>query len=150
MKKIFYILALILLAACSKPTARETPLYQVMSEIEAEVTVLQCVDEDLSNQKNAEKYGISSASIKDGIACYSTAEGISDKIILVRANKHEDIENIEKALSSQLTASAAAWNNNETESKKIEKALLKTKDDCVILAISDEIDKIERIFDKNI
>ncbi len=150
MKKIFYILTLILLTGCSKPTAKETPISQVMNNIKSEISMAEGVEEDLSKQKNAEKYGISTTSITDGMAYFSTAEGNSDKIIIARAKEQKEVENIEKALSAELTAVTAAWKNNETESKKIEKALLKTKDDCIILAISDEIDKIERIFDKNI
>lgn len=150
MKKIFYVLALILLTACSKPTAKETPISQVMNEIKAEITIPESIEEDLLDQKNAEKYGISTNSITDGIACYSTADGNSDKIIIARAKEQKEIENIEKALAAELSAASAAWKNNETESKKIDDALIKTKDDCIILAISDEIDKIERIFDKNI
>ncbi len=150
MKKIYLILALILLTACSKPTAKETPILQVMNEITSEIEIPEISEEDLTDQKNAEKYGISTDSIIDGIACYSNADNNADKIIIVRAKEQKEIEGIEKALSAELTAAASAWEGNETESKKIEKAILKTKDDCIIMAISDKIEEIERIFDKNI
>lgn len=150
MKKIIFLLAFIVLAGCSKPSANERPISEVISVIKGEINMEESMEEDLSDQKNAEKYGISTNSITDGIAYYSTAEGKSDKVILVRASSQEEVENIEQALSSELTASTAAWENNEEESKKIEKGLLKTKDDCVILAISDEVDKIEKIFDESL
>ncbi len=150
MKKILYLLILSILAGCSKPKAAETPISEVMDIIKAEAGIESAAEENLSDQKNAEKYGISVNSITDGIAYYSTAQGKSDKVILVRAVSKEETENIEQALSSELTSVTAAWENNEEESKKIEKSLLKTKDDCVILAISDNIDKIEEIFDKNL
>lgn len=150
MKKILFILILTLLTACNKPTAKETPLTQVMQEIEQNISMPQYVDEDLTEQKNAEKYGISTDSLTEGFAIVSTADNTADKIIIVRAKEKSEVENLEKAIAAELTAITLAWENNETESKKIENALMKTKDDCIILAISDEFDKIERIFDKNI
>lgn len=150
MKKLIILFMLSFLTACTKPTAKETPLSEVMLEIKEAVSMSEAAEEDLSDQKSAEKLGISTQSINDGIAYYSTAESNSDKVILVRAKTKEDIEKLEQALSAELTATTSAWKDNDTESKKIENSLLKTKDDCVILAISDKIDKIEEIFDKNL
>lgn len=150
MKKIMLILALLSLTACMKPSAKETPLKEVMNEISKSIELENPVTEDLSEQKNSKKYGISTEAIVDGVAYYSTSEEKSDKIILVRAKTKEDIEKLEQALSAQLTAASSAWRDNPEESKKAENGVLKTKDDCVILAISDKTKEIEEIFDKNL
>ena len=150
MKKITYISILLLLTGCFKPQAKETPISEIMSDIKANIEISMAVEENLKEQKSAEKYGLSSDIIKEGIAYYSTDENSSDKIIMVRAASDDDVENIENALSNHMTATKSAWKNNENESKKTENGLLKTKDDCILLSISSKNDIIEEIFVKNL
>ncbi|MGN1317488.1 MAG: DUF4358 domain-containing protein [Lachnospirales bacterium] len=146
MKKILFIILALIMTGCQKPSASEVPIEEVIKEIKTQIIMTNAVEENLKNQKSAEKYGISTNSIIDGISYYSTDNNKSDKVILVRAKNKDEIQNLERALESVLISTTASWEENEEESKKIEKALLKTKDDCVILAISDEVDKIENIF----
>lgn len=150
MKKLLYMAVILMLTGCSKPIAKETPISKVMEEISENVNISSPVEEDLTIQKNAEKFGISTQSIKDGIAYYTTSKDKSDKIIIVRASSQEEVENLEQALSAELTSSKKAWKENENESTKVENALFKTRDDCIILAINENIEEIEEIFDKNL
>ena len=74
-------------------------------------------------------------------------EDKSDKIIIVKASSKDTIENIERALSSEIVGITDSWKENDQESKKIENHIFKTKDVYVIMAISDKSEEIEKIFD---
>jgi lipoprotein len=150
MKKFIYLFLLLALTGCNKPTANETPTSEIIEDIKSELNLTDAVEEDLTIQKNAEKYGISTNSIIDGNAYYSTSGNKSDKVILVRASSQSEVDNLEEALAAEKNASISAWKHIEGENEKTENSLLKTKDDCVILAICDKVDKIEEIFDKKL
>ena len=151
MKSKYLLLSLVLLlTACSKPESKGKPVADIMSQIQATTNFTSPVTEDLSNQKSAESIGISPDDISEGILYYSSDESKVDKVILVKAKKQDSIEPLENALGSEIIGLTDSWSNNDTESKKIEQHLLKTKDDYIILAVADNVDNIEKIFDSQV
>ena len=151
MKSKYLLLSLVLLlTACSKPESKGTPVADIMSQIQATTNFTSPVTEDLSNQKSAESIGISPDDISEGILYYSSDESKVDKVILVKAKKQDSIEPLENALGAEIIGLTDSWSNNDTESKKIEQHLLKTKDDYIILAVADNVDNIEKIFDSQV
>lgn len=139
---------LIFLIGCSKQKSKETPLNQVLEEIKviAEFDNTQTVD--LTNQKAAAQYGIDSTSISEGYVYYSMDDTIADEVIIARAVSQSEVEEVEKAISSELSAKAAAWKNNEKEAKKIENHVMRTIGDCVLLAIGDKSMEIDQVFNQ--
>lgn len=151
MKSKYLLLSLVLLlTACSKPESKGTPVADIMSQIQATTNFTSPVTEDLSNQKSAESIGISPDDISEGILYYSSDESKVDKVILVKAKKQDRIEPLENALGAEIIGLTDSWSNNDAESKKIEQHLLKTKDDYIILAVADNVDNIEKIFDSQV
>ena len=150
MRRSVCILAMLLLFGCSKPEAKDTSMETIINDIRTSINISNYTQEDLTDQKNAEKYGISSEIIKEGYALYSNDKSLSDKIILVRAAKDEDIDILEEALSAQKMISSTAWGENEDEFEKVKDGVLMTKGDCILLAISDDAKEIKEIFSKNL
>lgn len=148
LKKILLILFIMLLTGCSKTKAKDTPLKDVMEEIKvvSEFTGGQTID--LTNQKSAAQYGIDSTSISEGYVYYSTDAEKADEIIIVRAADKKQLENVEKALSTELASKTAAWKNNEKESEKIKNHIMRTIGDCVLLAIGDKASEIDMVFNQ--
>lgn len=148
MKLKYFIIITLLLTGCQKPESKNPEVIDVINLIAKNVTIENGETKDLKQDKNAEEFGVATEDISEGIVYYSTVSDKVDKVILVKAASEDSIENIETALSAELIEITSFWENNDTENKKIEKHLLKTKDDYVILAIADEVEQIEMIFDR--
>lgn len=148
MKKTILILSLILLIGCSKQQAKDIPLSQVLEEIKVIAEFNNTQTADLTDQKIAAQYGIDPASISEGYVYYSTDDNTADEVIVARAASRKEVENVEKAISGELTAKSTAWKSNEKESKKIENHVMRTIGDCVLLAIGDKSMEIEQVFNQ--
>lgn len=148
MKKIILITALLCLLGCNAVKSKDIALSKILEEIKVVAEFDNGVTIDLKNQKNAAEYGIDSTAISEGYAYYSNNASVSDQIILVRAGSEKDVSDVEKAVSNELSVKKDAWKNNPVESKKIESCVLKTIDDCVILAIGDRANEIEAVFNQ--
>ncbi len=102
--------------------------------------------EDLKDINTAQRYGISIDDIEEGFV-YSTKNENSDKIILAKTKGGASVENIEKAIANEVSGLISSWEDNVSESKKLKDHVLKTKDNYVILIISDDSAKLEDEFD---
>ncbi len=133
---------------CGKVKSKDMALKEVLEEIKVIAEFENTHTEDLTNQKIAAQYGIDPTSISEGYVYYTANESSADEVIIVRAASQKETENVEKAVSAELSAKSEAWKNNEKESSKIEKHILKTIDDCVLLAIGDRAMEIEQVFNQ--
>ncbi len=147
MKKILIIIFCFLLIGCSKDNNTNISSQDILNNIIKEVSFNNSVQEDLKDQSVAERYGISPKNIENGIVYYTEDEDKSDRIIIVKAESKDTVENIERALSSEIVSISDSWKDNDLEMAKIEKHIFKTKDVYVIMAISDRSKEIEKIFD---
>lgn len=147
MKRLLLLIFILLLTACSNDTLPNLSSEYILSVINKEVTFDNAVQENLKEQSVAERYGISPKNIENGVVYYTKDEDKSDKIIIVKASSKDTIESIERALSSEIVGISDSWKDNDKEMKKIEKHIFKTKDIYVIMAISNNAKKIEKIFD---
>ena len=135
-----------MLAGCSKPEAKDIPLSDVMEEIKILAKFENSQTADLTDQKTAAQYGIDPSEIKEGYVYYSQDSDKADEVIIARASTQSDVESVEKAISNELNARTEAWKNNEKEAEKIENHIMRTIDDCVMLAIGDEAEAVDQIF----
>ncbi len=147
MKNLFILVFCFLLIGCSKNTTPNLSSEYILSVINEKVTFDNPIEEDLKEQSIAERYGISPSDIENGVVYYTENEDESDKIIIAKASSKDTVENIERALSSEIVSISDAWKDNDREMAKIEKHIFKTKDIYVIMAISDKSKEIEKIFD---
>ncbi len=102
--------------------------------------------DDLKDIKTAQQYGISIDDIEDGFV-YATKNENSDKIILAKTKGGASVENIEKAIANEVSGLISSWEDNSSESKKLSDHVLKTKDNYVILIISENSAELEDEFD---
>lgn len=147
MKNLFILSFCFLLIGCSKNTTPDLSSKYILSVINEKITFDNYVEEDLKEQNIAERYGISPSDIENGVVYYTENKDESDKIIIVKAVSKDTLENIERALSSEIVSISDAWKDNDREMAKIEKHIFKTKDIYIIMAISDKSKEIEKIFD---
>lgn len=147
MKKLLFFISFILLVGCSKDILPNISSEYILNNITKKVSFDNAIEENLKDQSVAERYGIAPKDIENGVVYYTKDEDKSDKIIIVKASSKDTIENIERALSSEIVGITDSWKENDQESKKIEKHIFKTKDVYVIMAISDKSKEIEKIFD---
>lgn len=103
--------------------------------------------EYLTETDTAQRYGISTDDIEEGIVYSTSNENKPDKIILVKARDENTLENVERALSSEVIGLTDSWENNEAEFKKVEEHVLKTTDNYVILIVSENASELEETFD---
>ncbi|WP_250278686.1 DUF4358 domain-containing protein [[Clostridium] colinum] len=147
MKKILLFIFCFLLIGCSKNELPNLSSEYILSVINKKITFENSVEEDLKQQSVAERYGISPNDIESGVVYYTKDEDKSDKIIIAKASSKDTVENIERALSTEIISVSDSWKHNEMEMSKIEKHILKTKDLYVIMAISNKAKEIENLFD---
>ena len=147
MKKLLFFISFILLVGCSKDILPNISSEYILNNITKKVSFDNAIEENLKDQSVAERYGIAPKDIENGVVYYTKDEDKSDKIIIVKASSKDTIENIERALSSEIVGITDSWKENDQEPKKIEKHIFKTKDVYVIMAISDKSKEIEKIFD---
>ena len=147
MKKLLFFILFILLVGCSKDTLPNISSEYILNNITKKISFDNPIEENLKDQSVAERYGIAPKDIENGVVYYTEDEDKSDKIIIVKASSKDTIENIERALSSEIVGITDSWKENDQESKKIENHIFKTKDVYVIMAISNKSKEIEKIFD---
>lgn len=136
-----------LFSACSKKESKNVSVSNVIDKMKETAQFDKEYEEDFKDLDVSEKYGISTDDISEGKTYYSRDENKSDEIILIKAKNKDAVENIEQALSSEVVRLSNAWKNEENEAKKVENHVLKTRDDFILLVVSEEPEKIEKIFD---
>lgn len=148
MKKLLLLLMFILsLTGCSKNKVKDVPVDAIISNIEKNYPINNSIKEDLKQQDIAERYGISPDDIEEGVVYYTEDKDKADKIIIFKAKSKENIESLERAISSEIVGMSDSWKNNETEAKKVDNHLFKTKETYVIYCVSDNAEKIVELFD---
>lgn len=147
---IILIIILIIITGCGKSKVKNVSTNNILENIKSNYPFNNPIEENIKNQSVAERYGISPNDIEEGVVYYTSDNNKSDKIIIVKASSKSKLENIERAISSEIIGITDSWKENEEESKKIEKHVFKTKDLYVFACISDDSKSIEEIFDNTL
>lgn len=149
MKILLYLILGIILTGCGeKPDASSVKVSTIMEVIDEKTDFKDKKIQDMKDEKVARSYGINPSDIDEGQVYYTGEEGKSDKIIVVKAKDKHALENIEKTLSALPASMAEAWQDEDNETKKIDRHLIKTNDLYTIFAVSGNIVEIEEIFDR--
>jgi len=150
MKKILFLLILLLLTSCKKEEAADVPVKDLLSSMKTEVDFENAKTEDITSIETAQRYGISTDDVKEGYVYYTADETKPDKIIIIKAKDTDAVEDIQHSLNSEIIGLKNTWKADNTESKKIENHLFKTKDKYIILSVAEDNSKIENIFDSKL
>lgn len=147
----FLILTLIfistLFSACTKKESKNVSVSSVIDKMKETASFDEEIEKDITDLEILERYGISADDVGEGKVYYSKNENKSDEIILIKAKNKDAVENIERALSSEIVGLSNTWKSDETELKKVENHILKTRDDFILLVIGENPKEIEKIFD---
>ena len=148
--KILLFLSLIIsifIVGCQKQKAKDVSVKTVMESMIDFSDFSLGIKEDIKDQQVAQRYGINPKDVSEGIVYYSGEDTKADKIILIKAENKDSVENIERALGAEVIGLTDSWQDNQEESRKIEKHILKTKDIFVFLYVGNNPKKMEEIFD---
>lgn len=153
-KKLFtIILTFIIFTGCSlksDDTKETVSTGEIINKLSSVAGFNETVTENIKEIETASQLGISPGDIEEGFICTPTQppqSEIPDKIILVKAKDEASLENIEKALQSEMSGINSAWEEDTVNKEKIENHILKTKNNFVLLAITEEYDMLEKTFD---
>jgi len=150
MKKTLFLFILLLLTSCKKEEAADIPVKDLLSSMKSEVDFQNTKTEDITSIETAQRYGISTDDVEEGYVYYTTDETKPDKIIIIKAKDTDAVEDVQRSLSAEIVGLKKTWESNDTESKKIENHLFKTKDKYIILSVAENNSKIENIFDSKL
>lgn len=150
MKKIILIAIILALTACTKDKTETADIStkELLSMLREDMNLENVKTEDITTLETAERYGISPDDVEEGYVYYTTNDTKADKLIILKAKDNDTLENVQRALSSEIVGLNDTWKNDETQRSKIENHLFKTKDKYVILAITENADNLEEKFDK--
>lgn len=142
------IISLIFISGCGKDTDKNSNINfsELQSDLVSNSEFKSAQIEDLKDIKISQKYGIATDDIEEGFV-YLTKDEKPDRIILVKTKGGSSAENIEKSLANEISGLISSWENDPGESKKLEEHVLKTKDNYVILIVSENSAKLEDRFD---
>ncbi len=148
MKKIFYAFMLVFaLTGCGKYENETVSLSELGSALSFAADMEDVVYEDLMDMEAAAHYGISPNEIEGGVVYRSTDGEEADEVILVKAKNHDFLRNVEMALESEANDLSNAWKYDAEEREKTEKHILKTRGMYVLLAVTEEPERVEKVFD---
>lgn len=153
-KKLFTIIfTFVIFTGCSLKSSdnKETvSVGEIINKLSSVAGFEETVTENVKEIETASQLGISPGDIEEGFICTPTPKSqneIPDKIILVKAKDEASLENVEKALQDEMNGINSAWEEDTVNKEKIENHILKTKDNYVLLAITEEYDMLEKTFD---
>ena len=146
MRQLLALIFCLFLIGCSDNLPDLSSEY-ILNEITKKVSFNGFEQEDLKEQSVAQKYGIAPKDIENGVVYYTKDKNKSDRVIIVKAKSKDTLENIERALSTEIVSLSDSWKDNKQEMKKIEDHIFKTKDIYVIMAITNKSKEVEKVFD---
>lgn len=142
------IISFFIFTGCGKNTDKSNNInfLELQSSLTTKANFENSQTEDLKNITTAQKYGIATDDIEEGFVYFTNNEK-PDRIILAKTKGGPSAENVENSLSNEVSGLITAWKDNPTEASKLEEYVLKTKEDYVILIISENSAKLEDEFD---
>jgi len=148
MLKIFLslIISVSLFTGCGKTKSTNINFTELQASLISKAAFENSQTENLKDITTAQKYGLAIDDIEEGFA-YLTNNENSDRIILAKTKGSSSSENVEKSLANEVSGLIATWEDNTSESKKLQEHVLKTKENYVILIISENSAELEDEFD---
>ena len=149
MLKIFLslLISVSLFSGCGKSNENsDINFSELQSSLISKADFENSIMENLKDITTAKKYVLAIDDIEEGFA-YLTNNENSDRIILAKTKGGPSAENVEKSLGNEIAGLIATWEDDTKESKKLKEHVLKTKENYVILIISDNSAELEDEFD---
>ena len=137
-----------LLAGCKKNTDTNVAFNDLQNNLIEKANFKNTELENLKDITIAQEYGIATEDIESGFV-YSSKNETADKLILVKAKDNEAIEKVEKALANKVSGLISTWSDTPSESEKLKEHVLKTKDNFVLLVVSENSEVLEDEFDNH-
>jgi len=142
-----------ILAGCAKKEASGIKVAEVMDRMKSRAMFENGKTEDMTSFEIAQRYGIDSENITEGLVYYNSDKDSADAIVLVKVKDKKVTEKIENALGREVTRLSDVWEgrkdeNGAAQSKKIDRHVRKTRGDYVVLVICEEVKGVVKVFDE--
>ena len=143
-------ITLLMASACERETSANITADEIWAEMKETAAFSQQGEENLLNRETAERYGISTKSIKEGKIYFDANKNAADKVIIATAAEASDVEKIEKALSSEKIRLVDALENDKEQQQKVKSIVVKTIGRYCVLIMSEDAATLEKIFDRTV
>ncbi len=148
MKKILAMLIFaVSLTACGKYEDENVSVSELGSAVSFAAGLKEYKRESLKDMDVAAAYGIAPREIEAGLVYYSTEEGCTDEVILVKSKDHDGLRNVEHAIENHANMLALAYRYDDEERQRIERHIFKTRGLYTLFALTDEPERTEEVFD---
>ncbi len=153
MKKILLIcnllIVVLIFSSCAKKESTNVAVSDLMDRIKKEAAMKEPKEEDMKELKTAENYGISLDDVDEGKVLYSEDPKDADRIIVIKAKDESALQNIERAMTSQVISLSNTWGSNDKkEFEKVENHIVKSRGNYCIMIVSEKADEVKKIFDE--
>lgn len=135
---------LALMSSCRPHTSVSSS--EIVARLKNQVNLDGYKQENLTELAHAQKYGLSTKDVANGVCLHKDGEK-PDCLIVVKAKDRDSLENVERSLGNWLTLQSDSLVHDKEQTKRMEKALFKTYDTVVIVAVHDDVKAIEESFD---
>lgn len=101
------------------------------------------------NNKLQKLYNINADEVESFVLYTAPTNIKADEIVVMKVKDKKNVESIKKKISNRVEKKSRSFKDYlPDEYFLIEKHVLKTKDNCILLAISKDADKVEKTFDE--
>ncbi|WBW99017.1 DUF4358 domain-containing protein [Oceanirhabdus sp. W0125-5] len=148
------------LVGCGKEEAKvpNVPVKDIVSAIEGEVNLDGLMDLDLSNKEMdeltkgmIEGYGINPEDVEEGIIRCAMINLDARELVILKAKEESKLPELQAALEKRVENQLAAFENYVPQNHEMVKNhVLKTNGNYIILAISEDVEKIDEIFENTL
>ena len=150
--RIFVLCSLILVisTSCSKKESMDkSPSIEDLNNELKETVDLSNMD--IGDEEKLKKlYDIDSENLEEYILYIPKSNIEANEIAIFKVKESEDLEEVEEKIKDRVEEQAANFKDYlPDEYYLIEKNVLKTKGNYILFAISEDVDKIEKIFDES-
>ncbi|MCM1988743.1 DUF4358 domain-containing protein [Oceanirhabdus seepicola] len=148
------------LVGCGKEEAKvpNVPVKDIVTAIEGEFDLEGLMELDLTSEEMdelsksmIEGYGINPEDVEEGIIKCAMINLDARELVILKAKDESKIPDLTAALEKRVETQLQAFENYVVKNyEMVENHLLKTKGNYIILAISEDVEKIDEIFENTL
>ncbi len=143
-------LCLLIMVGCSQGQgqAKNPSVAEIRDQIAASVDISELIEQE--KDELATLYNIDTADVDEAIVYIAPTNLQADELTIIKLKDGADVEEIKELIAQTVEQQANSFKDYLPEEYDlIEKHVLKSKGNYILLAISEKADKIEDIFDKS-
>jgi len=144
----FILLSLFLIAGCGQDETRNPSVTEIRDEISKSVNISEMIPGD--EETLTFLYEVTMDDIEEFMLYTAPSNIQADELAIIKVKDRSKLEKIKSHMAQRVENQAASFKDYLPEEYAlIERHVLKSRGNYILLAISDEADQIEEIFDES-